>query len=275
MTDRTPLTPDMTAEEAFVVIALDAADDFVTHLDATMTDDDPHGPHQARVALRRLRTMLRAYEPILDGDFIKDMKAESRRIFRELGQIRDADILLAAARTEEERSRRQTVAQEVRETARKRLDRRDAGAFATRLEDRLDRKGWKAEGKRAKGWRKSPIGVLAGNALDHAWTDILPGKPLDQMKDTALHTLRKNVKAIRYMTEFFGPVIDHGDWRASLDALKALQDKLGQLTDMALAGTHHDDESGRATLLQEASELLQRVISLGTWWRPDPDLAQD
>ena len=71
MLARSPRDPDMTAEAAFIVIALDAADDFVLHLEATLKHDDPHGPHQARVALRRLRTMIKAHEPILDADFIE------------------------------------------------------------------------------------------------------------------------------------------------------------------------------------------------------------
>lgn len=270
----TSLTPEMTAEEAFTANALGAAADFVAHLQATMQEDDPHGPHQARVALRRLRTMLDAYEPILDPDFVDDLRGESRRIFRHLGQIRDADILLAAAGSEQERGKRLKAATETRETSRKRLRRGDAAGFADRLEARLRKKGWKAGGKRAREWRKSPVAVLAGSALDEAWEDIQPQMPLDGMSGRTLHNLRKYVKSMRYMTEFFGPVIGHGDWRASLESLKGLQDKMGQITDMALAGTSRDDPA-RAPLVAEASALLRLVIALGPWWLADSDSAED
>ncbi len=273
MQARTPLHSGMTAEEAFIVVALDAADDFVTHLEATMKDDDPHGPHQARVALRRLRTMLKAYEPILDRDFVDDLKDESRRLFLQLGHIRDADIRLAAAETDAERSDRQKAAMEVRDSSRKKLSRDDADEFADRLEARLEKKGWKADSKKARTWRKSPIAVLASNALDRAWDDIQPEEPLEDMSDRTLHNLRKDVKAMRYMAEFFGPVMDRGDWRASLDGLKALQDKLGELTDMALSGKQ--DNSSRPDLVRDAAGLVSRIISLGTWWRIDGDLAED
>lgn len=264
-------TPDMTAEAAFVIFALEAADDFVTHLEATMQEDDPRGPHQARVALRRLRTMLTAFLPMLDPGFLKDMRHETRDLFQKLGRIRDADVLLAAAGSDTERSRLLVAAEEARKAARKRLRRDKAADLAARLEARLHRKGWKARDKRAKVWRKSPVVLLAGHALDAAWKDIHPAVALDRLEDNRLHDLRKDVKAIRYMTESFGPLIGHGDWAASLEALKDLQDSMGRLTDLALARkaghAKQGDEEVRQKLLLISAAGLARVTAIGPWWR--------
>lgn len=260
------LDRDSAAQAALVVHLLDAAGDFVAALETTMQSDDPHGPHQARVALRRLRSLLAAYGPILDAGFVRGLEEEARQLFRHLGRIRDADVILAATDAEPERNRRLAAARKARRTVRKHLARGKAGGFAGRLEKRLAKKGWKAPGKSARRLRKAPLAVLAAHALDRAAREIQPDMALDRMDNRQLHDLRKEVKVNRYLTETFGPVLQREGWDASLEALKELQDRMGQLSDMALA-QRQDDTTVRAALIAASQQLLDRVNAAGPWWR--------
>ncbi len=56
---------------------------------------DPEGVHQARVATRRLRSDLRTFSTLLDQDWANGVRHELAWLATELGQVRDADVLLA------------------------------------------------------------------------------------------------------------------------------------------------------------------------------------
>jgi CHAD domain-containing protein len=257
----------MSASQAFVQIALDIAREVNRWLAEAMQDDDPRGPHQARVSLRKLRSAVRAFEPILDRRFASDLRHEARYLFRQLGKVRDADILLEAA-TDASRTARKAHADEMRARVRRKLDRAGAEDFTERLAAQLDRKRWRRTGARAKELRKAPVNGIALAALNDTWQGLQRSEPLAAMADATLHTLRKRLKALRYQTEFFGPLLGYADWKAALDIMKELQDQLGVLTDIALAAGPDD---ARHKPLAQASTLLNRLDLLGPWWIEDDD----
>jgi CHAD domain-containing protein len=53
----------------------------------------PDAVHQMRVATRRLRSALRTFAPLLDGDVPGELRGELRWLARELGAARDAEVL--------------------------------------------------------------------------------------------------------------------------------------------------------------------------------------
>src|SRR5436190_23325302 len=55
--------------------------------------DDPEDVHQARVATRRLRSDLRTFSPLLDGEWLEALRDELRWLGAALGAVRDADVL--------------------------------------------------------------------------------------------------------------------------------------------------------------------------------------
>lgn len=249
---------------ACLAILRETAGDFDRWLAEVESSDDPRGAHQARVALRRLRTALDTFAPILDRGFASQTRDTARRLFRILGDIRDADIRLAGA-DDAARAAQEIAAGAARQKARKRLDREGAGDFAACLLARIDGKGWKRGGDRARARRKAPVRPLALAALDRAWAAIQPAEPLAAMSDKALHSLRKRVKTLRYQTEFFGGIAG-GDWQASLEVMKQLQDALGLLTDMAL-GAGGDADRDRQAPMAQARAALDRLLGAGPWWR--------
>ncbi len=59
---------------------------------------DAEDVHQARVAMRRLRSDLGSFESLLDRAWARDLRAELRPFAAALGAVRDLDVLLARLR---------------------------------------------------------------------------------------------------------------------------------------------------------------------------------
>lgn len=57
--------------------------------------DDPEDVHQARVAVRRLRSDLRTFSTLLDAEWRAGLQDELRWLAAELGAARDTDVLLS------------------------------------------------------------------------------------------------------------------------------------------------------------------------------------
>src|SRR5262249_3577305 len=58
----------------------------------------PEDLHQMRVAVRRMRAMLKAARPLLDQAWADDLRAELGWLGRALGPVRDADVLIERLR---------------------------------------------------------------------------------------------------------------------------------------------------------------------------------
>jgi CHAD domain-containing protein len=61
---------------------------------AVRESDDADAVHDMRVAIRRLRSVLRTARPMLDRAWVDDTRAELDRFGQLLGAIRDLDVLL-------------------------------------------------------------------------------------------------------------------------------------------------------------------------------------
>jgi CHAD domain-containing protein len=66
----------------------------VRHLPGARTGADVEDLHQARVAVRRMRAVLRAARPLLDAAWADGLRAELGRLGGALGGVRDLDVLL-------------------------------------------------------------------------------------------------------------------------------------------------------------------------------------
>lgn len=58
--------------------------------------EDPEDVHQLRVAVRRVRSVLRTARPILDRAWVDDIRSELAWLAGELGPARDLDVLIPA-----------------------------------------------------------------------------------------------------------------------------------------------------------------------------------
>src|SRR5438067_729899 len=72
----------------------------VLHDPGTRLGSDPEELHRHRVAVRRLRALLRAARPMLDAEWVDGLRAELGWLGAVLGEVRDLDVLLASLEQE-------------------------------------------------------------------------------------------------------------------------------------------------------------------------------
>jgi len=266
------IAPGQPAVAATKAILADCAAEFERHRAGLMRSDAPEGAHQARVALRRLRTALAAFGPILRRRPAATLRREARSIFRTLGKLRDADVLAGEIAEGEETARLAARATRIRRKVRRKLEAAEAAGFSGRVaalnDDRRRRR------RRARRLAEGPVEALAAKALDAAWTRLgSHGSRVSRMTGGDRHAFRKDLKALRYLTGFFGPLWDGRRQQRFMDRLKRLQDALGTLNDLSLAEGRLGS-SGRAaraeraaTALAEAGREWKALRRTSRWWR--------
>jgi CHAD domain-containing protein len=257
----------MTAEDWVRQTALACLDAFEAARARTMNSDDPEGPHKARVALRRLRALVKGARPILRHRASRPMVAEAKALFSILGQQRDADVrAMAEAATDPDEPAR------LRPKTRAALDAADAAGFAARWGAVMEGGRWQRRGRRARRWRRGNAFALAQHALDRAYAEVRDHGPrLSRMDPDTRHDLRKTLKTFRYLTEFAAPLRSGRKPQAALDRLRRMQDLLGTLTDLQMIRADGDlsakQKSDEAMALDAAEAEWRHLRRARPWWR--------
>ena len=284
-TDTPPVTPLSAAPNAadVVVHAIQrSVADHIHDAPGMARGEDPEHLHRARVAIRRLRSDLRTFEPLLDSSWSRCLRSDLRRLARVMGEVRDADVLiirfddrgselpsragvdtlithLAASRTARQRELTAymgshgyaTVLDRLLEAARDPvLD--PAGAASADTLSRLMRRPWRRLTKTVK---------------------RLPDDPSDEM----LHVVRIRTKRARYAAEAVAPALGKPARRFAKRA-KRLQQVLGALHDAAVAhewltnwsSSTHAPKAVFAAGQLDGLEIAQRSAARAAWrvaWR--------
>lgn len=262
-----PIDAGDTPLAAFRLIALDCLSHLQLNHDGAVRSDDPEYVHQMRVAMRRLRAALRMFSPVLPAGFAEYLVPPMRELMRALGQARDFDVLMAEI---------------VVPVANALPDEPRLTDLASAITDRL----YAARANIRHVLQQPGYGQLlltAGSLLQRAPFVEPPGagvelpsllqfadrrlrrllKKVLELADAAsvdyppsLHQLRIGIKRLRYAIEFFGPMIPGKSGTAAIKRLAGLQDELGQLNDLASAGTLLMVCAGRDPQLREAVTLI-------------------
>lgn len=277
MEDRADLaiSPALSAEAALRLIVVACCADFDAALLVLRTTDDPAGPHQARVALRRLRSALAAFAGIIDARVAARLLKKTKALFRLIGTLRDADVLLHEYSNPKTQSKQEAHAEKTRAKVRAALRSKGAHRHAALLVKLVAGKGWHRGGRKAKALRRAPVATIAAAALTKVWARCTShGPDLAAMTVAQRHDLRKDLKTLRYQTEFFGPLWPGPAQQHFLDQMRDLQDALGTLNDISLAEaalerreTLAPSQSLRADLaLTAAARMWQLLGTLPPWW---------
>ena len=263
--------PTVTAAAAFNRILREQAQAFDRSLASLNRQDDPDYPHKARVALRRLRSALKAFGPILDPDAARRLSRRARALFRILGPLREADVAAASFASDHDRDALAARAAARRAETRQALGDADAAGFAGRVTALLDVGGLAGRIGPAQRLGRADARLLADLALQEAWTEVMAfGPSVAALDIMTRHEFRKDMKTLRYMTEFFAPA--HGKKRHDkfVGRLARLQDALGELNDIAehAAGQPLDktlqDRADRA--MKAAEGHWAKLRKQGPWW---------
>ncbi|WP_199257412.1 CYTH and CHAD domain-containing protein [Paracoccus binzhouensis] len=278
------LTRDMTAGDSFRRIAAACLLQF--RLNEPLIDRaNPEAVHQARVALRRLRSALSIFRPMLRDETAGRLAEECRWLAATLGEARDLDVL---------RARDEAVALLARiEPAREAAYGRAQAALASRrarllmidLAEYLAIGPWLALPAAAES-RDMAAREFAAAALDRLRRKVRKGgADLAELPDPARHEVRKDAKKLRYAAEFFAPLFPEKRRRRRaarfLDALEALQDRMGALNDLATApalitrlGLQDDPATAvlaghadKRVLIEAAAEAHDAFADAKRFWR--------
>ena len=207
------------------------------------------GVHQLRVALRRLRSVLKVFRPITGCKQGRALDGVLRQMLGLLGPARDWDVFLAgigadlaALLPEDKRLKSLLSAAEAKRQA----------AYAA-LAEALDGPAWRAAVTSGlaftleKPWRAGAgderLGLLDAPPQDFAalilgkrWGSLLEaGAEIETLPAEALHELRLDAKRLRYAAEVFAPVFPKKAARRFQRRLAALQEELGRSNDAAVA----------------------------------------
>jgi triphosphatase len=207
----------------------------------------PHTPdhvHQLRVGLRRLRTALQLFAPREDAPALFDasLAEGAAELFRRLGMVRDRDVqaggelarqidaAFAAAGGTAEAPRPASAGDEADTIV------RDAATQDFLLD--VVAAGLEPPG----GETAEPVDLARGFAAVLARWHRRAARDAtgwDTLDDTGRHALRKRIKRLRYAVEFAAPQADDKRVRRYLRPLRALQEQLGLLNDLAVAQALH------------------------------------
>ncbi len=210
----------------------------------------PRGVHQSRVALRRLRSLLRIFRPVVDGPEWRAWDGGLKHAAAALGEARDWDVFLSG----------------LGEAAFEALDRdarlkrmlgaagREREAAYARVAALLDGPDFRAalwSGVALLALRPSappdaPLAPFAAEVLRRRWRRLRrAGAVMEELDAGALHEMRLDAKRLRYAAEPFAPLWPGRAARRFNKRLAALQEALGLANDAVVARGLADRLQGR------------------------------
>ena len=242
-----PVTDEQSPVEAFRAIALSCLAQLQGNEAGAVAGGNPEFVHQARVAIRRLRSAFNLFAPVLNPRFVEIYSPRWRKLAAGLGSARDwdvfltetlapleeafpgdADLALLRERGEATKARAQASAAEaLKQKAYSQL----LLAFSAAL-FRVDPPTIAADGK------SSDIGLakFARRRLHKRAQMItqLVGEH-GKMNAERRHELRIAFKKLRYALEFFAPLLPGKRLAAYQGSLATIQELLGTLNDQVTA----------------------------------------
>ncbi|MBD1861600.1 MULTISPECIES: CHAD domain-containing protein [Trichocoleus] len=266
---------------------------------AVLQDSEPEHLHQMRVGMRRLRTALQVFGPALDLPKAANIPQISK-IAKKLGAVRDLDVLQPELKNRYYPSLKKAEQKELDAVFRK-LQKQRSHHFAE-LEKTLHRGHYQKFKKAFSRWVKHPeyqaiaeqpilkvlpdllLPLISQLLLHPGWlvganlaqnqssskldTKVIQALLADQ--ETQLHDLRKQLKRVRYQTEFFTDFYDPA-YAAQVEDFKNIQEVLGQIQDYSVLSEFlsAELESDLATALPTLDEQIQqRKLQLWQSWQP-------
>lgn len=225
-------------------------------LEKVRTAPDPDSVHDLRVAIRRCRSVAAAMEEVDTFTAWAEMRQLGRKLFRDLGELRDIQVLEDWVRRLSEDH--DPIRQQLLSTFEKReTELREA---ALRAIGKFDGKTWrKLEGRLSRRVRLVPVDgpVAEGMALERLEAaKELHARALRTEQPAPWHELRIGVKRFRYTVESLLPA-RYQVWETNL---KRVQDLLGDVHDLdVLAG--YVDEANDEQLKEYHSNWKERIAA--------------
>lgn len=277
--------------QAFMTIARSCLHQLLANRPALLDAGDPEAIHQMRVALRRLRSALKVFRPVLPVPCPEPLVAEMRWLLGALGPARDGDVFLSEilgpviadhpgerSLAQVERHWREVRDRDFKAACQAVVDPRYT-VLLLRLGHWIETLDWGgSDGGRVVAFARRTLNKRLKRLAKAA------GRSLLDLSAEQRHQVRILGKQLRYGGDFLASLFPGPRTQAFLTALAELQDHLGQLNDIAvavprlcaahqagraawaaglIAGWH---ESRRPILLSEAETAWRRLRKLDPFW---------
>ncbi|MDJ0956916.1 MAG: CHAD domain-containing protein [Arenicellales bacterium] len=231
-----------------------------------LSGKDIEGVHNIRVGLRRIRSALTVFRPVIPYRVTKPLAKDLRWAAKELDRARDLDVYIArnlSGKGKKSKAKMHALATQHRNKAYRRVRHLLKGkryrGVKVRLGDWLDANTWHMElSKQQRKVVKRKVAPFASRVLEARRIEILKkGREIQQLDSEELHRLRIKCKKLRYATEFFEPVYG-AQMKPFTKQLKEIQELLGTLHDIAVMTRLQQDllkDRGNSKLKRVARKL--------------------
>lgn len=278
------LDADATAAEAFKRILHSCIRQFRLNEALLLSSRDPNALHQARIAIRRMRSAFSIFKP-MTGDDGAGLRDELKWLAATLGEARDLDVLLERSPPGALRDRIAAAREETYDHLFETLAGQRARIIMLNVAHWLVQGRW-IENDAGERDGNEPARVFAATALARLRRRIKRrGKGLATVDDETRHEVRKDAKKLRYASEFFKSLFirkrEQRRHKRFVLALEALQDRLGALNDLAAApdllnrlgladrdGANAllSDDTGKKKLLERAEDDHDELFDTKRFW---------
>jgi len=287
------LSVHATTAEAFQANARHALAQIAAHAAVLRDAPGPDAVHQLRVAARRLRSALSTFRPVVEGDAYAPLKAELRWLAKAFDRARNLDVfalegLAPAAETGPAPAGLgglKAAVSAAREAARKEAAETAASDRFRRL--MIDAADWIETGAwLGRAAAAEPARAYAAHVLERRRRTLIGrGRRIASGDDAARHAVRMQAKKLRYAAEGFAALYPAKAADRFVGRVKALQDRLGELNDIAAAealtlGLGLTPEAafaagelaglrvaGKPKLIARADKALRRLREADRFWR--------
>ncbi|WP_233849676.1 CHAD domain-containing protein [Paraburkholderia sp. HD33-4] len=221
------------AESHFSSYAEPLVREAIAHASALEADPDAEVLHKLRVALRRLRSLLWAYRPLLDSGLDDRQRALFKQLAGSAGQTRDWDILIeilgetvGPRRTPFDRLRAARAA--ASERSREELSH---ASMSFELQDAVT----SSSAALNETHKNTSLKRFARKRLDAAEKSLHKRMRVASRSKrsnyAAYHEVRKAGKKVRYLLDFFEPLLGTKQLK-TVKELKRIQKRFGSLNDV-------------------------------------------
>jgi inorganic triphosphatase YgiF len=276
-----PLRPEMSADAALRKVIGHGADVLLANAQGLAEHDEPEFVHQARVALRRMRSAVRLWRK--RSRFPARLAAELQWIGRALGAARDADVLvgetlphlaagLGAIHAQpllDLTATAQARRAQARAAAREALA---SGRFARLALDLLAWAHDESANEKKAAAKADALQRLAPRQLARALRKLrAAARFFVALSPERRHAVRILAKRLRYALDLFAVTLPAQPTSAYIERLAQLQDLLGELNDVAVARATLV-EFGAAPALRGAIEATLAAREAGALQQAEAEL---
>lgn len=203
-----------------------------------------------------MRSVLKIFSPVIDPAYQKYWRKELKRLSKQLDAARDLDVfLMTHFQANNLDSELHRLLKKQKSKIYKELSKSLHGKLKQRrrqLQKELKRPRW------CQRYCCKPslsLTSLAQTQLNRLYQDLqLKAQSLDLNDEADLHQLRIAFKQLRYACEFLEPALDRTRSPAFINMMKALQDQLGDIHDLAV------QQQMLADLPLSAQDELQQIL---------------